>query len=284
MLASLLVLCAPSVAAAGWWGGDGDSCAAGDASCAGVVTADPELPPLPAQPEPRLALLWATPVRYSSLPAVEAVELNAKLARTILGGVDLFRKARGATLARGSGKNGLNEALFAHQRAKHDGGSMWEPLLYSKEVERLRQHMAQNALAYLDALGRSRGWTVEKLAEKIFLWASVHEGCSAHMPHVHETSAVSGVYYVAVPAGSGALVLEDSRGVRAPFGNRVIHPPRAGELIVFPPWLVHHVQSTCTHGGGGGGGRGTARISISFNVRGDWGTTADSSIEMPMES
>ena len=97
--------------------------------------------------------------------------------------------------------------------------------------------------------------------------------CSMHTAHVHENSAVSGVFYVRVPARSGAISFEvgcalfdsaeftstrvlttapvslspqDPRGTRPPFArNRLHHAPVAGELLLFPPWLVHGVAPSC---------------------------------------
>ena len=47
-------------------------------------------------------------------------------------------------------------------------------------------------------------------------------------------------YYLA-----GDLVLEDPRGMVPPFGNRVIHSPKVGDIVLFPSWLVHHVSPSC---------------------------------------
>ena len=75
---------------------------------------------------------------------------------------------------------------------------------------------------------------------RIFVWAAAHEGCSLHTPHVHQESAVSGVFYVSVPPLSGPISFDDPRGMRPPFAaNRLVHYPSAGELLLFPPWIVH---------------------------------------------
>ena len=74
---------------------------------------------------------------------------------------------------------------------------------------------------------------------RIFVWAAAHEGCSLHTPHVHQESAVSGVFYVSVPPQSGPISFDDPRGMRPPFAaNRLVHYPSAGELLLFPPWIV----------------------------------------------
>eukprot|EP00656_Telonema_subtile_P020341 TRINITY_DN21470_c0_g1_i2.p1 TRINITY_DN21470_c0_g1~~TRINITY_DN21470_c0_g1_i2.p1 ORF type:complete len:136 (-),score=15.54 TRINITY_DN21470_c0_g1_i2:156-563(-) len=109
---------------------------------------------------------------------------------------------------------------------------------------------------------------------RIFMWAGVHYSCMGHMPHVHPGSAVAGTYYVAVPPGSGDLILEDPRGPRPPFDQRVIHRATSGEVILFPPWLQHSVSASC------GGTEQEPRIALSFNVLGDWAQTADAMTEI----
>ena len=99
---------------------------------------------------------------------------------------------------------------------------------------------------------------------RLFVWASVHEGSSAHERHDHECSAVSGVFYVAAPLGSGRIRFEDPRVARLYWGSsqfehtELAHSPSNGELLLFPPWLVHSVDSS--------DGAMGPRISISFNL------------------
>ena len=88
---------------------------------------------------------------------------------------------------------------------------------------------------------------------RVSLWATLHEGCSSHATHVHPDAAVSGTFYLAMPPRAGAISFEDPRGMRPPFArNRLTHQPRAGELLLFPPWLSHGVAC-------GGGGQARAR-------------------------
>ena len=43
-----------------------------------------------------------------------------------------------------------------------------------------------------------------------------------------------------------SLSPQDPRGTRPPFArNRLHHAPVAGELLLFPPWLVHGVAPSC---------------------------------------
>ncbi|HEY0131777.1 MAG TPA: TIGR02466 family protein [Allosphingosinicella sp.] len=102
------------------------------------------------------------------------------------------------------------------------------------------------------------------------LWVNVLKPGGAHSGHIHPHSIVSGTLYVAVPAGSGALKLEDPRlpmmmaapprREDAPEDLRtfVYAEPRPGTLFLWESWLRHEVVS--------GTGKGE-RISISFNYR-----------------
>jgi uncharacterized protein (TIGR02466 family) len=104
----------------------------------------------------------------------------------------------------------------------------------------------------------------EASSMQLFVWASVHEAESAHVAHDHENAAVSGVFYISTPPHSGSIRFEDPRVARlywaqSPFNpTPLAHSPTAGELLLFPPWLVHSVGSS--------EGAGAPRISLSFNV------------------
>ena len=107
---------------------------------------------------------------------------------------------------------------------------------------------------------------------RLFMWAAVQERCIAHLLHIHKDALLSGCYYVSVPPGAGELIFEDPRGALPPFGNRIVHSPSAGELILFPPWLAHAVAPSCADPGDG------LRVSLSFNLMGSWDVTSDVSI------
>ena len=72
---------------------------------------------------------------------------------------------------------------------------------------------------------------------------------------------MSGVFYVSVPHDAGGIAFDDPRGLRPPFSrNRLSHQPRAGELLLFPPWLHHGVAPSCRMA------HGQRRIALSFNL------------------
>jgi uncharacterized protein (TIGR02466 family) len=99
-------------------------------------------------------------------------------------------------------------------------------------------------------------------------WVNIM-GCGAvHGLHLHPLSTISGVYYVAVPAGAPGLKFEDPRLARfmaapprasaARRSNRawVTMPARPGQLVLFESWLRHEVLSHRER---------RERVSISFN-------------------
>ena len=82
-------------------------------------------------------------------------------------------------------------------------------------------------------------------------WINLHDRGGFNFLHQHEGSLLSGGFYLAVPAGSGALVFRDPRaGVihasvkgAVPNGHADIHlAPSAALLVLFPCWLEHYVE------------------------------------------
>jgi hypothetical protein len=129
---------------------------------------------------------------------------------------------------------------------------------------------------------------------------------SGHSDHIHHGAVCSGSFYTQVPpepppaeAGGGVrvvapIIFHDPRGTSspnrygdgmiegladAPFYQSQLHFPRAGELVLFPPWLVHsvghqHEQRRRQQQQQPGQQPGRERIAFSFNV-----VTAGSSLE-----
>lgn len=102
------------------------------------------------------------------------------------------------------------------------------------------------------------------------IWVNINGQYDYNMPHDHQGSVLSGVYYVSVPAsGMGDLVLH--RGDTAEFFltskvtrqstpmNSLVttKPAKQSTLYIFPSWTVHHVERNETN---------LERISIAFNL------------------
>ena len=102
------------------------------------------------------------------------------------------------------------------------------------------------------------------------LWANVLDGRGGHSAHIHPHSVVSGTVYVALPAGSRGLKLEDPRHammMAAPprrsdapeqLQSFVEVVPEPGTVLLWECWLRLEVPA--------GSGK-DKRISVSFNYR-----------------
>jgi len=102
------------------------------------------------------------------------------------------------------------------------------------------------------------------------LWININSKLSFNRPHIHPESAMSGVYYVAVPKNSGNIVfnhpsktqqyhihpdaVKETNGINSSTWHLT---PDAGLLILFPSWLEHYVEPNNSD---------DERISIAFNA------------------
>ena len=97
-------------------------------------------------------------------------------------------------------------------------------------------------------------------------WANISRKGECTMPHIHEESNWSCVYYV-TPTEDANLYLKDPRlleymdkshhYLRKPYGNMIRKRPfESGEAILIPSWLEHGV---------GVGTKDAIRISIACN-------------------
>lgn len=128
-------------------------------------------------------------------------------------------------------------------------------------VKRLDQHVATFSRELAFDLGPRGRLKLDSL------WASVLRGGS-HAGHIHPHSAISGTYYVTVPAGSGRLRLEDPRlpsmmaapprraDAPEPLRTFITVEPRDGTLLLWESWLRHEVTPGTTK---------SPRIAVSFN-------------------
>ncbi|MEO0575093.1 MAG: TIGR02466 family protein [Pseudomonadota bacterium] len=135
-------------------------------------------------------------------------------------------------------------------------------------IRKLREQL----LAFVDQLTEQvcgRECTLG-LAPEISGWANVLREGQYNSPHSHPNAMWSGVYYVTENPAidghpfSGKLELMDPRpGASIQYQDnnklygRFLLSPVAGQMIIFPSWLVHHVHPYFGS---------DARISIAFNV------------------
>lgn len=249
-----------------------------------------------------LLRLFATPLFHHNLAELglmleaEVAEVNAAITALVAekyASLDTYLRKRGGGKA--VALRDVNDAFFKWQmRALNDERRVislrlctgWHELGHLPGFAALCGHvrtvlralMAQTGTA--PALGAS---------EDIYAWASHHGRGSSHRVHTHGDSLWSAVYYTAVPPGSGAIRFYDPRGSidgghdletrqgwasKAPFLHWHEVRPRAGDLVIFPSWLLHEVRSSY---GDPQAGPAPPRVSIAFNLIGYWDAPTDAS-------
>lgn len=213
---------------------------------------------------------WQTPIYHTNYAAFHKGSLqhvHARLSAEILRHFRALAAAHPETSVSGYRANGINQAFFEWQR---DGGwaRHFAPL---PDIKQLTSFLRFAASALMQSIGNEEPLSTDTL----YAWATVHYDCISHLPHTHPENALSAVYYVSVPDDAGPIIFSDPRGPLPPFDNTVTVFPKAGDLLIFPSWLLHQVGPT----------RGLQeRISIAFNIPGDWATTAGVSAHMPIDT
>jgi len=141
----------------------------------------------------------------------------------------------------------------------------WRFPVFADLVRCLDAHVAAFAETLAFDLG-DRGLALEDI------WINILPQGGTHASHIHPHSVISGTTYVAMPAGTSALKLEDPRlpmmmaaPPRRPDAPEHLKPfvyvtPEAGEVLLWESWLRHEVPMNMAE---------AERISVSFNYR--WG-------------
>ena len=86
------------------------------------------------------------------------------------------------------------------------------------------------------------------------MWACINDKHGYNNAHVHQNTNLTGVYYVQTPDKCGELIFHDPRvqlNALCPASSassryaspRIKVTPKAGQLVVFPGWLLHHVMT-----------------------------------------
>jgi uncharacterized protein (TIGR02466 family) len=190
-----------------------------------------------------------------------------------------------ATLrGRGSGSAALNTRLLREcqqLRADDGAGRRWSARHYPGGYTSYGSaHRMQRLSPTFAALARELDRHVARFARTLQFalgartlamtdcWVNIMGRGAVHGPHLHPLSTISGVYYVAVPAGAPGLKFEDprlerfmaapprARGARRDNRPWITVAARAGQLVLFESWLRHDVPSNRD---------ARERVSISFN-------------------
>jgi len=197
--------------------------------------------------------VWIVPLAQQVLP-----DYIPFLSKTAVEMFDYFRKDLVAKSGPVSLDN-VNNAFFGWQPSSMEeiaepARNVYPAMYDSWQFWQLRELLLQAGRAYLEARGDRRANEID-----VALWASVYyeEGAGIDY-HDHPLAILSGVFYVEAPPGS-PIGFVDPRGAqfdymekssmegsigyepKAPFHRPVYFEPRSGDLILFPPWLLHKV-------------------------------------------
>jgi uncharacterized protein (TIGR02466 family) len=158
--------------------------------------------------------------------------------------------------------------------SSNDGGFQTTPELLKRDhpaLNILKQHISNAVQTYSRTLVEQECYaSLPKLDFAIWGWGAILRAGNSQGIHIHPYANISGVYYVAVPAGAletnregGKIRFYDPR----PRANTNqlprqitgrLHGPTPGDMIVFPSWLEHSVSAFQGPG---------ERICISFNAK-----------------
>jgi len=201
-------------------------------------------------------VLFSTPLLRFRLPDHE--QLDAELIAT---GADMRATSDGISK---SNRNGW-----------HSKGN-----LFDSDVDCIQQVRQAAAEAVFQATRKvSKSVDPESLRLKLFAWMNINPPGGFNAPHTHPGAHWSGVYYVSQPGveegSSGMIEFLDPRSdlphwrildAKAFRPKRRLRPA-AGEIVLFPSYLVHWVYPNETF---------EERISIAFNAtfrKSDGGST-----------
>jgi uncharacterized protein (TIGR02466 family) len=100
------------------------------------------------------------------------------------------------------------------------------------------------------------------------LWGNISRGAHELHEHTHPNNYLSGVFYVRMPEGAGAIAFKDPRPQTRVMRPRTLaenplnsfeleYTAEAGTMLLFPAWLEHGVRPSTTD---------EERISVAWNL------------------
>lgn len=137
----------------------------------------------------------------------------------------------------------------------------------SNDIKTLEEAIEKQVINYFSFLDAKSSHALTLFKDGILsldIWAAVQDGIGAyHKNHVHEGVVLSGVYYSSVPEGSAPLLMHKPKQTESSDDEVDLHviEPVEGQLIVFPPWLLHGVPEAKRP-------PDSPRVSFAFNLSG----------------
>lgn len=203
---------------------------------------------------------------------------RAERAAMVEGILQAFREATDSKS--GDGRT-LNNLFYDHQMKAYRATG--KPLLSTLPgFDKLERAFRASAVDLLRRVGVEDAEIKHRVRKSLSVFASVHITGSTHGTHTHMGDVASGVFYLQAPENSGRLVFRDPRSSNAVDGNWKAKPPfhrpfavevREGKLYAWPGWLPHAVEHN-------GVDEGQYRVSVTYDLEGDWHETASAAIQL----
>jgi len=169
----------------------------------------------------------------------------------------------------------VNDYFFEYQRL-HGYAHGTPKLSDAPEVSKLKHALQTESELYFHLLGGASSSVISSLIQggiaSLDIWAAIQKGEGAyHKDHVHEDVLLSGVYYAKVPEGSAPIIFhKPALNSEINSKDSVTIYPKEGQVIIFPPWLLHGVPMSENE-------NNPSRVSYAFNLSGayadPWGLT-----------
>ena len=157
------------------------------------------------------------------------------------------------------------------ERSNVKASGAWHSSELALHKEPVFEPLAKAIIASMFAIGEKHGYSPDLPFVLTAMWANVLDTGGYNRWHTHPNSLWSGVFYLKVPEGAGALVfsdprqqalslqavVQDSKKVAREHSPVVDCEPHENMLVLFPGYLGHEVRPNLA---------AEQRISLSFNV------------------
>lgn len=130
-------------------------------------------------------------------------------------------------------------------------------------MKEIQQVVSEAGMYYQELDPTYKDKTKEFVGSEIAYWTNINKPGSKNKVHEHRLWQYVAVYYLQA-TGTGDIVfynpnnITDSCNLFAPFTSTIAISPQDGDLLVFPAWLPHEVETNTSD---------RDRINISMNIR-----------------
>mgnify|MGYP000160781856 CR=1 FL=1 len=160
----------------------------------------------------------------------------------------------------------LFEEVFQFYKDIDTGASVKSDLIaYDSPTFKHLQNVIMSSVgdAVADFENVSRPTSISELVfEMCSAWITIMPPGEFYMMHTHPNAILTGTYYISIPENSGDFAFLDTQEMAIdPINGKaklVRVPPKEGNLVFFPAYVMHEVQKNNSN---------DVRISITFDLK-----------------